>query len=426
MQEIRHVDIRDVLRARDERVERQNAFLRRHGCALISFTMNVAGSIKRDALIERAFREGQRRIARELERMSVPVPEFCETLAFTGCECLWAADGDAQTLKQRMCAIEEQDELGRLFDIDVIAPDGSHLSRMEERRCLICGGPVRVCARSRTHSAEELYQKTHGIIRRFFEKEQIRQIGEWAQKALLFEAVTTPKPGLVDCENSGSHTDMDLFSFMASAAALRPYFEDCVRLGLEHADVSRLQHRGRLAEEEMLRAAHANTHKGAIFSLGILCYAMGEAGENAPMDAVLASAAKAGAHFLKQLESARSHHTGGERQYRDYGLTGARGEAASGFDTVRTVALPVLKQELEQGKSLNDAGLEALLALMARLNDSNIILRAGMDAQAWVMEEARQSGDLREMNRRFVRRRISPGGSADLLAAAYFLHFAYA
>ena len=90
MQEIRHVDIRDVLRARDERVERQNAFLRRHGCALISFTMNVAGSIKRDALIERAFREGQRRIARELERMSVPVPEFCETLAFTGCECLWA------------------------------------------------------------------------------------------------------------------------------------------------------------------------------------------------------------------------------------------------------------------------------------------------------------------------------------------------
>ena len=144
------------------------------------------------------------------------------------------------------------------------------------------------------------------------------------------------------------------------------------------------------------------------------------------MDAVLASAAKAGAHFLKQLESARSHHTGGERQYRDYGLTGARGEAASGFDTVRTVALPVLKQALAQGKSLNDAGLEALLALMARLNDSNIIRRAGMEAQAWVMEEARQSGDLREMNRRFVRRRISPGGSADLLAAAYFLHFAYA
>lgn len=426
MQGIRHVDIPDVLRARDERVERQNAFLRRHGCALISFTMNVAGSIKRDALIERAFREGQRRIARELERMSVPVPEICETLAFAGCECLWAADGDAQTLKQRMCAIEEQDELGRLFDIDVIAPDGSHLSRMEERRCLICGGPVRACARSRTHSAEELYQKTHGIIRRFFEKERIRQIGEWAQKALLFEAVTTPKPGLVDCENSGSHTDMDLFSFMASAAALRPYFEDCAGLGLEHADVSRLQHRGRLAEEEMLRAAQANTHKGAIFSLGILCYAMGEAGENAPMDAVLASAAKAGAYFLKQLENARSHHTGGERQYRDYGLTGARGEAASGFDTVRTVALPVLKQALAQGKSLNDAGLEALLALMAQVNDSNIIRRAGMEAQAWVMEEARQSGDLREMNRQFVRRRISPGGSADLLAAAYFLHFAYA
>ena len=191
---------------------------------------------------------------------------FEKTLAFTGCEALWAVGGDAETLKRGMCVLEEADALGRLFDIDVIDENGVHLTRGGERKCLICGGPVRACARSRAHSGTELYEKANQIIREHFQETFVRQIGEMAQKALLFEALTTPKPGLVDCENNGAHSDMDLFSFASSACALRPYFVRCVQLGMDNASARQLQYEGMLAEDAILAAAHANTHKGAVFS----------------------------------------------------------------------------------------------------------------------------------------------------------------
>lgn len=402
----------------------------RHAVPLISFTMNIAGDIKHDSLIERAFFEGVRRVRREVDRMGAEVLEENEAIAFTGCEMLWAVRWDAQELKKRMCRIEEADALGRLFDLDVIAADGRHLSRESERRCLICSAPVRVCARSRAHSAQELYEKAHEIILTHFRERYICRVGELAQRALLYEAITTPKPGLVDCENSGSHCDMDLFSFMASAAALRPYLEDCVKLGFKHADWDNLQHRGMLAEDEMFHAAHANTHKGAIFSLGILCHAMGFCGEGAQLSDVLSTAAETGSHYLSQIPDANHAQTGGEKQYHLYGLTGARGEAASGFRTVTETALPALESMLENGKSMEEACLHALLTLMAQVQDANIIRRAGMGVQHWVMAKAREllqsdytRSELRSLNDVFVQKNISPGGSADLLAVAVFLHF---
>lgn len=430
MIEIRHVEVADMLRARDARAERQQAFLHRHKSALVSFTMNIAGSIKRDEAVERAFFEGKKRILRQLERMNASVLDYAETIAFTGCEALWVVDCDACILKQKMIAVEEADDLGRLFDIDVLAPDGRHLSRNAERKCLICGGQVRACARSRSHTAEELFAKARCIIDHHFKQEFAREIARTAQQALLREALTTPKPGLVDCENSGAHRDMDLFSFADSACALRSYFEDCACIGMEGADFSRLQYAGLNAEDKMFSAARANTHKGAIFSLGILCCAAGFCGEGAPMEAVLAKAAELGKLSLEQIRRSNPLQTGGERQYAAYGLAGARGEAASGFASVTKIALPALENALSRGKDLNDAGFCALLALMANVHDSNIIRRAGMEAQQWVMFRAKETleggfdaDELRKMNDEFVERNISPGGSADLLAVTYFLHF---
>ena len=429
MEEIRHVDVQDMLRARDERAVRQQEFARRHAVPLISFTMNIAGSIKNDALIRRAFQEGVGRIRAVLHSLSLPVLEYAENNSFTGCEALWAVNADAAFLKAHMCVLEERDALGRLFDIDVIAADGSHLSRGTERTCLICGGPVRSCARSRAHTAEELYEKAHAIIREHLDETFIRRTGMLAEKALLYEAMTTPKPGLVDCENSGAHQDMDLFSFAASACALRPYWETCVRLGLHQAEPAQLQLEGMLAEAAMLHAANANTHKGAVFSLGILCYAAGSTGENASLDQLLTRAAEIGGTFLSQLKAGSGEVTGGEHQYRKYGLTGARGEAASGFPHVQS-ALSILQKKTASGQPLTSSGLEALLFLMAHVMDSNIIRRCGMDVQKQVMTQAAQllengytADALREMNAKFADMNISPGGSADLLAAAYFLYF---
>ena len=430
MEEIRHVSVEDVLRARDERVSRQQAMLARHACPLVSFTLNIAGSVKNNALITRAFECGRQMILRRFQQSGWEVLDSAQLIAFTGCEGLWAVNARADELKTAMCAIEESLALGRLFDIDVIDVSGAHLSRSAERACLLCGGPVRACARSRAHSADALFEKTKAIIREHFQAQHHRRIGELAQKALLYEALTTPKPGLVDCENSGAHQDMDLFSFADSACALRSYFETCARLGAQNAPLPLLKQAGLSAEDEMFAAAGANTHKGAVFSLGILCYAMGSCGEQAALETLLAKAAQVGTYFLRQLETTAESRTGGEQQYRLYGLTGARGEAASGFQTVTQTALPALEEALHAGCSLPEAGLHALVHLMACVQDSNIIRRAGTEGQQWVQEQAKallQTGvtaqALRLMNDRFVKRRISPGGSADLLAVAYFLHF---
>ena len=425
----RPVTVADMLAARDARVARQADFRQRYGVALVSFTMNIAGEIKVDEAIRRAFIEGIRCIRRELARMSAPVLAYAERTPFTGCEALWAVDMDAALLKARMQQIEESCDLGRLFDIDVIDADGSHLSRHTERPCLICGGPVRACARSRTHSADELFHKAREIIDDHFREAFSCRIGEMAQKALLFEALTTPKPGLVDCQNSGAHRDMDLFSFASSACVLRPYFEVCVRIGMDGADPARLQYAGMQAEDAMLAAAGANTHKGAIFALGILCCAIGGCGEGSGLDAILTKAAELGEFFLRQMTGSDKAVTGGETQFRQYGLTGARGEAASGFRSVRDIGLPALEAALAQGASLQQAGKSALLALMAHVMDSNIIRRAGMDAQRWVMAEAARlqqgfsDADLSALDAEMIRRNISPGGSADLLAVTLFLHF---
>ena len=146
--EIQTVQVSDMLRARDERAENQRRKLEKYHSPLISFTLNIAGPVKRDEWIERAFDEGVRRIEGQIGDLAIN--EVLEKRAFTGCECLWSVCGDAETLKRRMRFAEERDALGRLMDIDVLNAQGEKLVRPDgERKCLLCGGSARVCARSR-------------------------------------------------------------------------------------------------------------------------------------------------------------------------------------------------------------------------------------------------------------------------------------
>ena len=437
MEEIREVGVADVLRARDERCMRQQEMLQAHGLPLLSFTMNIAGPVKTDGLIRCAFFEGGSCIERTLKARRVDIADTIQTLEFTGSEQLWVVDAPASALKRWMLEIEEKHPLGRLFDIDVLNEAGEKLARSTHRRCLICGGDVHACARSRAHSAQELYQKTREIIRDYFDRRYARHIGMCAQRALLYEAVTTPKPGLVDKQNSGAHRDMDLFTFMDSAAALRDWFETAARIGMRHASdedtFAALRVQGLAAEADMLFATGGvNTHKGALFSLGIACCAAGRAGEGASAEAILAAAAKIAAHSLADFEalSPENAKTGGEKQYLARQLTGIRGEAAAGFPTVAGQALPAFRAAIDRGEHINDACLHALLSLMACLPDSNILRRKGQTALEGVQArsaELTRSGfthaDLQRMDADFIRENISPGGSADLLALTCFLHF---
>ncbi len=433
MSDHRTVGIMDILAARDERVAAQTALREKHGAAVVSFTMNIPGSIKYDAAIHRAFSVGAEAILDALARMSAPVLDVWRKVAFTGCEQIWAVSADPAALKSAMSRLEDMHPLGRLFDIDIIAPTGEKLSRDSagiERTCLICGGPVRACARSRAHSAEELFARAHALIDDYFVQKDAEFIGLCAQRALLTEAIVTPKPGLVDRENSGAHDDMDLFTFADSASMLRPYFETCARIGLtcreEPAAIfERLRFHGCAAENDMLRITRGvNTHKGALFSLGILACAAAMPGD------IFDNAARIARASLGDFEklSPDSAATAGEKQYLSMKLTGARGEAASGFPAVRNIALPALETALESGASLNDAALAALLALMARVDDSNVIKRGGPAARDSVKAAAasvspRDHAALRNLNETFTRLNISPGGCADLLACALFVRW---
>ena len=433
--EKRFAEVMDMLAARDARRDQQAALLKKYASPLICFTLNIAGPEKRDAIIDRAFADGVKRIEDQLCLRGIAILEVQKKIAFTGDECIWAVRGDVQAIKRWMCAIEDDGEIGRLYDIDVIDADGKKLSRGAVRKCMICGGDAFACARARVHSWQELSQHAHRILDAYFDQKYAARIGMLAQRALMLEASVTPKPGLVDNENNGSHRDMNRFTLIDSACCLRPFFDACVRAGIAYrgkadAAYDRISYLGVCAEADMRDVCGTNAHKGALFSLGILCCAAAMAGEGADADAIFKLAGEIAAPCMDRFLniSADTAATGGECQYLQYGLAGARGEAAAGFPTVRNVALPALRAARARGMDANSAAVHALLQLMACVQDSNILRRGGADALRAAQNDAQRllnmdytMDDVRSMNDRFVQMHISPGGSADLLAAAIFI-----
>jgi holo-ACP synthase/triphosphoribosyl-dephospho-CoA synthase len=266
-----------------------------------------------------------------------------------------------------------------------------------------------------------------------------------ALRALVGEAAVTPKPGLVDRANSGAHRDMDFFSFIDSSAALLPWFRDCALAGYgepgkdggdPQALFASLRQRGRTAELLMRRAAKANTHRGLLFSLGVLSAAYGRLyrdQEEPAAEALLDFAARMTGSLAKDFSTSRPPSTHGEAIYAQSGAAGIRGEASAGFPTVRNWGLPTLRRLLAEGRGMNDAGLETLLQLIARTEDTNIIHRSNLDSLETIrtetaaflsgnpgLEEIRKKAA--EMDRDFTARNISPGGAADLLAVSIFLY----
>lgn len=140
------VSLEQVLLARENRAGRQQRLLAQYGLPLVSFTMNMAGPVKDTPLSRFAFQAG---VAALTKRLGGPV-SCCLTEAVTGCEALLVYDRPAQALKD-VCMELESTEVGRLYDLDVLDAAGEKLSRPEMRRCLVCGGPVAVCSRSRAH-----------------------------------------------------------------------------------------------------------------------------------------------------------------------------------------------------------------------------------------------------------------------------------
>ena len=443
-----NVTVEDMMEARDARAARQQALLSEYGSTLLCFTMNIPGPVKYDDVIREGFRLGCQALGRAFRQMGIRPLHTEESLAFTGCEAYIVLPLSPEAAKRAAVEIEEADALGRLFDMDVLRPDGSKVERQSigfpGRRCLLCGQSAQVCARSRTHSVAELQAATHRILRGALRQAIARQTASLCGRALLYEVNTTPKPGLVDRSNSGSHRDMDIFTFAASTAALMPYFARCAGIGYDTAarpaeeTFLALRPEGMRAEAAMLEATGGvNTHKGAIFSMGVLAAAVGRIGRAGSIPAVQVSEeVRRMCRGIVSRDFAGLHEgsarTAGQRLYLMHGITGVRGEAERGFPLAVRTGLPKLRAGLQAGLDFNDAGCAALIAIMAENVDTNVIHRSSLATAREVSAHAAAMlnagpfptrAALEAFDRLLIDRNISPGGSADLLAAAYFLYF---
>ena len=435
----------EILEARERRVQQQNAMLQQFQKPLLCFTMNIPGPVKLDRDVSIGFHVGLWLLEDAFSRCSVLHQE--SRLQNTGCEAFYVVDMPAHELKQLAIDVEDIDPIGRLFDMDVLDVDGRKLTREElgfpKRKCLLCDQDAVICARSRAHGLEALQDRTGFLLYVAARQYLCEYVASRGFFALNQEVSTTPKPGLVDRNNRGAHTDMGIKHFFASANALRPFLCRFAEEGFLTRDLSpeetfrRIRSIGMEAEAAMLKATHGvNTHKGAIFSMGLLCAAAGRLSpENWQAEALLAEcAAMAKGLVATDLAGITDENakTAGEKLYAAYGITGVRGQAEAGFPAVRDVGLPILQKALAQGLSVNDAGAVTLLHLLAATDDTNLIHRSDRATQLQIKQQIADllatepfpsMDTIEALDREFIQKNLSPGGSADLLAITYFLYF---
>lgn len=267
----------------------------------------------------------------------------------------------------------------------------------------------------------------------------LSQVGE---RALLYEVAVNPKPGLVDPVSAGPHPDMTVFTFIDSATSLREYLHRCALAGQRFEQTEgelpelfgQLRRLGQHAEQMMFETTNGvNTHKGAIFSLGVLAAATAQqltVNDKYATNEVIAITKQmlqglTENDFKKIKATSPASLTAGERQFLKYGKAGIRGEAEAGFPTVVELALPFLRQR--QGTTMERL-LDTLMRIAGNTDDSNLIKRAG-DAKItdWMHVQSNHYFELggsrtsagqvflKQLNEIFLSRNLSLGGSADLL-----------
>ncbi|HWZ46738.1 MAG TPA: triphosphoribosyl-dephospho-CoA synthase MdcB [Herbaspirillum sp.] len=254
------------------------------------------------------------------------------------------------------------------------------------------------------------------------------EVGRLAVRSLYQELVLYPKPGLVSLIDNGSHQDMDASTFMRSLFSLRGYFVAVTAAGMRRASFDELRTLGIAAEARMMRATGGvNTHRGAIFCLGMLCAAVGAGYAQRDVFSPAAIRANVLAHWGEALgrhslmQAATSHG-------------GAREEAALGFPAIFEIALPQLEKSQRAGIAWHETKIDTLFLLMSHIHDSNVYRRGGLSGAEIVKDFGRQflaaGGTSRAdwmrhaiaVHDDFVRLGLSPGGAADLLAASCFAY----
>lgn len=272
------------------------------------------------------------------------------------------------------------------------------------------------------------------------------QLEDIVYHSLMGEVYTTPKPGLVDRHDNGAHRDMNVNTFAESAEAIAPYIVKMFYCGYQRSEeeqsvFQRIRQIGVEAESEMFEATDGvNTHKGLIFTMGILAAAAGISVRkyaSVEIEEVFAICQRMTRDILQKEFDEIKHRTPsshGEYLYHTYGEKGIRGEAMQGFPVLREVAYPSLKEYRRRAYNQNLSNINVLLQVMTRLNDTNILSRGTKEDLDWIKARAAEILQMdgvftakgyraiQQFNLECIEKNISPGGAADMLAAAIFLY----
>ncbi|MCX8649253.1 triphosphoribosyl-dephospho-CoA synthase CitG [Gilliamella sp. B2776] len=265
-----------------------------------------------------------------------------------------------------------------------------------------------------------------------------------ATKALIKEICLSPKPGLVDMNNNGAHRDMDFHTFVQSIKAICPWFEHFYRYGQTSALQNNQQFLAGIrpigieCEQAMYQATNqVNTHKGGIFAFGLLLGAIGKLEQlgltiNKQNICHEVSTICQGI-VTNELRQNNQTTSIGEKLFKLHNLSGARGEAESGYATVRNISLPIYKTMKDSGYDEETCLLQAMLHLLAYNQDTNLVSRGGLEGLTFAQQEAKKLIKLggmthanvfkllNQLDEEFIKRNLSPGGTADLIAITWFL-----
>lgn len=475
----------DILEAREKRVEKQRAILKKYSNTLVVVRANYPGinkdntltrelvNIIKDELIK-VFNTEHLSNYKHIKSNEIKTIEknmdsiLFKELEFTpeGPIFFMVVNKNVLEAKKLCITVEETHLLGRFVDIDVYNENCQGISRRElnmpSRRCFICNEEAHLCVRSRRHSQEEIinfietsfkkYKKdAHRIndnIKIYKEqcnyKDKVFTVSSMAVKAMLYEVSAFPKPGLVTPISTGAHKDMDYFTFIDSTCALMETMIKFSEVGFsskgEKEIFNEARKIGKIGDKHMLESTNGvNTHKGMIFLMGISCMATTKAMYHGKSFNEIKNIIKAMTRGIvkEDLEEAiKEKHedtlTYGELLYKNYGITGVRGEVEKGIPVVFNQGLKIYEEndELQENYRL----VHTLIAIMSCCEDTNVIHRKNIEVLREIQNKAKdimKIGGMKtengrkaveDLNKEFINRNISPGGCADLLAITVFFH----
>lgn len=325
---------------------------------------------------------------------------------------------DEIQVKAIMINIEEQHELGRFIDIDVYGKSGL-LSRNLKRKCIICNDDVVICRRNNKHGFQEIISLIRYQVKKYYTSILTQIIDESIMEELDLE----PKFGLVTPTSAGSHQDMDYEIMLMAKKAIIPHLIDLFFLSSESSIdftlVEELRKIGKSAETDMLRATNnINAYKGLVFNLGLIISAYGVKLSRNCNDNIFSIVKKLAALLL--IDDNYDSDSFGDYAYRQYSLTGVKGQALQGFIDVQKG----FKLLVDFSKN---AKLQLLIYYISTIDDTTFLKRA---KSFKFYQEVKQifskinpsyEEELIGLTDYCIKHNLSFGGSADLLVVTIFI-----